>query len=602
MLNSIKYSVYLVIKNKFIWLSGLVYFITISLNLNIYFFYFLEIFVLFFAYFFINFLGVQGYFIINIISSVLFVVNLLINFFNFNLFNKILLLNFGQFFKFSDNNVVALSLNLDFLSYNFCLLTGLISIFVYIYAFSYMRNEVNIINFFFFLKFFVLAMILLLMAGNWITLILGWELIGITSFILINFWSNKITTLKSAFKAFSFNKLSDCFLILSFLLLQTNQFNFFLNVSSHLYLFFFKYIYVGFFYVSFLDVFLFTLIICSFCKSAQFGFHFWLPDSMEAPVPASALIHSATLVSAGIYLLLRFNYLFFFSPNLFNVFLSITSFTAFFGALISSYQTDVKKILAYSTISHCGFLMVSIGLFNPFISILYLFGHGFYKSLNFICCGNLIQHANNYQDFRKMGGFSFYYVSEFLFFFVCIFNLSSFPFFLNFFSKHFFFSNLLLYTKISYVVFSFSFFAAFLGVFYSARMLFFIFFGLKKNFYKFYKITFFYLNNVSLFYTNNFINTKTNFFFLLSTIGLFCLNLVIFFFFINFIYNSLIYNINFDFALVNNFFFNPLNMVLLKNFFFFLIFLALYMFIMYKSNNVFLLKGIFFFNLLLLMM
>lgn len=131
-----------------------------------FFFYFLEIFVLFFAYFFINFLGVRGYFIINILSSILFVFNLLINFFNFNFFNKILLLNFGQFFKFSDNNVVALVLNLDFLSYNFCLLTGLISIFVYVYAFSYMRNEVNIVNFFFFLKFFVLAMILLLMAGN----------------------------------------------------------------------------------------------------------------------------------------------------------------------------------------------------------------------------------------------------------------------------------------------------------------------------------------------------------------------------------------------------------------------------------------------------
>ncbi len=444
-------------------------------------------------------------------------------------------------------------------------------------------------------------MILLLMAGNWITLILGWELIGITSFILINFWANKITTLKSAFKAFSFNKVSDCFLILSFLLLQTNQFSFFLNIGAHLYLFFFKYIYIGFFYISFLDVFLFTIIICSFCKSAQFGLHFWLPDSMEAPVPASALIHSATLVSAGIYLLLRFNYLFFFSGALFNFFLIVASFTTFFGALVSSYQTDVKKILAYSTISHCGFLMVSIGLFNPFVSILYLFGHGFYKSLNFICCGNLIQHANNYQDFRKMGGFSFYHVTEFLFFSICIFNLSSFPFFFNFFSKHFFFSNLLIYSWVSHLIFIFSFFAAFLGVFYSSRMLYFIFFGLKKNFYKFYKFTFFNLTRRVLWLTTSFINSKTNFLFLISTVGLFFINIIIFFFFLNFIYNLYDYNTSFDFAIFNKFFFNPLNLLYLKNFFFFLLFLAVYMFLTYKHGNVFLLKYLFLLHLLVIL-
>jgi len=154
---------------------------------------------------------------------------------------------------------------------------------------------------------------------------------------------------------------------------------------------------------------------------------------MEAPVPASALIHSATLVSAGIYLMIRFNYMFAYTNLLDNVFIVITSFTALFGALIASFQTDLKKILAYSTISHCGFLMVSVYYTNIYITLIYLFGHGFYKSLSFMCVGNIIQHNYNYQDFRKSGLFIKRAVFESLILFICIFNLSGFPFFFKFF-------------------------------------------------------------------------------------------------------------------------------------------------------------------------
>jgi NADH:ubiquinone oxidoreductase subunit 5 (subunit L)/multisubunit Na+/H+ antiporter MnhA subunit len=165
-LNRLKYLVKILISNKIFLYFAVVFTGILVLPLNIFFFYFLEIFVLFFAYLFINFLGVRGYFVINMLTSLLFATILVINFFNFNVFNEVILLNFGQFFKFSDSNVISLILNLDFLSYNFCLLTSLISSFVYFYAFSYMRNELGVVNFFFFLKFFVLSMILLLMAGN----------------------------------------------------------------------------------------------------------------------------------------------------------------------------------------------------------------------------------------------------------------------------------------------------------------------------------------------------------------------------------------------------------------------------------------------------
>lgn len=153
-------------------------------------------------------------------------------------------------------------------------------------------------------------------------------------------------------------------------------------------------------------------------------------------MPASALIHSATLVSAGIYLLLRYNTLFLASPGLAAMVSLVSGFTAFYGAVIASFQTDVKKILAYSTISHCGILIFSVTMHTPSITIFYLFAHGFFKSINFMCVGNFIQYAGNYQDTSKMGGYATMFRFEFPFFCITLFNLSSAPMFFCFFSKH----------------------------------------------------------------------------------------------------------------------------------------------------------------------
>lgn len=207
---------------------------------------------------------------------------------------------------------------------------------------------------------------------------------------------------------------------------------------------------------------------------------------MEAPVPASALIHSATLVSAGIYLLLRFNFCFLNSPILLSFFQLITSITAFYGAVIASFQTDVKKILAYSTISHCGMLMYSITLFKPEITIFYLFAHGFFKSLNFLCVGNFIQYANNYQDISRMGSFTNFYRFEAFCLFITIFNLSSAPLFLAFFSKHWLINTSSYYSLISLTSVLFIFSAAFCGFFYSAKLFHESLFSKKKAHYSAY--------------------------------------------------------------------------------------------------------------------
>lgn len=153
-------------------------------------------------------------------------------------------------------------------------------------------------------------------------------------------------------------------------------------------------------------------------------------------MPASALIHSATLVSAGIYLLLRFNSLFLVCDYIYSAVGLFSAFTAFYGAIIAAFQTDVKKILAYSTISHCGMLIFSTLLNAPYITLFYLFAHGFFKSINFMCVGNFIQYSNNYQDTSKMGRYFSVFKFEFFFFCVTLFNLSSAPLFFCFFSKH----------------------------------------------------------------------------------------------------------------------------------------------------------------------
>lgn len=361
---------------------------------------------------------------------------------------------------------------IDYVSYSFALLTSLISLCVYLYAFSYMRFEKNILNFLVYFKLFGWSMILLVMAGSWFTLLLGWELIGITSFLLINFWTSKIGTLKSAFKAFVFNKVSDAALIAAICLSIMSGVSYINSSSAFTSQMASTYVFTAGTSLNYATIFLVAIVIAACCKSAQFGFHFWLPDSMEAPVPASALIHSATLVSAGIYLLLRFNNFFLACPTISLMFGLVTAFTAFYGAVIASFQTDVKKILAYSTISHCGMLMFSILMHQPYVTVFYLFAHGFFKSINFMCVGNFIQAANNYQDTSRMGRFFALFKFEFYFFAITLFNLSSGPLFFCFFSKHWLISNAYTNGAVGSLTICFIYAAAFCGAFYSSKLMF----------------------------------------------------------------------------------------------------------------------------------
>lgn len=202
---------------------------------------------------------------------------------------------------------------------------------------------------------------------------------------------------------------------------------------------------------------------------------------MEAPVPASALIHSATLVSAGIYLILRFNTLLSYTQFSFYILPIIGSLTAAYGGICAASQTDIKKILAYSTISHCGFLVLLCSLEMSEFVIIYLYVHGFFKAIIFMCVGNILRISQNYQDCRRMGNLFKYLPFEYYCMLISLFNLAGLPFTFGFFTKHLIFLSLGQNIYIFYFVLFNTTIGAVTGLFYSYKLLKNIFFGYKKG-------------------------------------------------------------------------------------------------------------------------
>ena len=334
------------------------------------------------------------------ITIIVFFLNLLLLFSNCYLWSFFILDHSCEIlnFKLNSNNWTninyEIAIKINSLNFLFIFLVNIIGFCTNIYILNYFKYEERLEEFILLINWFIFSMIFLVISNNFFSLILGWELIGLTSFLLINFWKFKSTTLACSFKAFTFNKFSDIFLMIGCAILwNTYKINnidtlltvISLNSTNNNSLFF-----AGI-----------CLILSSCIKSAQIIGHLWLPDSMEAPVPASSLIHSATLVSAGIYILLKFNIIFVLT-GLNTLIFAIGSFTACYGGITAAAQSDMKKLLAYSTISHCGFIFASVALNNFIITIIYLYLHGLFKAMTFFCAGSVIK-VNNTQDTRLMG-------------------------------------------------------------------------------------------------------------------------------------------------------------------------------------------------------
>lgn len=415
----------------------------------------------------------KGLFYIYSFFLLFFLISLLSNlnnvlFFNLFLEFKLLLLNVNWL-----SLDVSLSFKLDSLSYFFVLLVLIIGFCTNIYILNYFKYEANEDIFTILIHWFIFSMLTLVLANNLFTLFLGWESIGITSFFLINFWYTRRGTIKSSFKAFIFNKISDVFLFVFIvsLVYLTNTTNISLLNLKFL-LFIQSYNVITYFCMC-------SLIACAMFKSAQLFAHLWLPDSMEAPVPASALIHSATLVSAGIYLLLRFSIIVLLN-NLNYLLIIIGSVTALYGGIVSASQTDMKKLLAYSTISHCGFLFLSIGLESYIATIIYLFLHGLFKAMTFFCAGSFIRVFNS-QDTRNMGsGYRILPVDS-VFLIICAINLGGLPWSIGYLYKSVLFISIL-NSSINLVCFGFIYLALLTGIVYTYRLLFYSIFDVSKEF------------------------------------------------------------------------------------------------------------------------
>jgi len=280
----------------------------------------------------------------------------------------------------------------------------------------------------------------LVSADNFIQLFLGWEGVGLCSYLLINFWFTRVQANKAALKAIILNRVGDFSLTFAILLI----FFFFKSVdfATVFFLvplvsdFFFTFeVFNTYYNVHVLSFICFFLFFGAMGKSAQIGLHLWLPDAMEGPTPVSALIHAATMVTAGVFLIIRCAPLFEYAPSVLTLMVFVGSATAFFAATVAVVQNDIKKVIAYSTCSQLGYMVFVCGLSGYSASLFHLVNHAFFKALLFLSAGAVIHGLSGEQDIRRMGGLSLKLPFTYTMFLLGSLALVGFPFLAGFYSK-----------------------------------------------------------------------------------------------------------------------------------------------------------------------
>lgn len=362
---------------------------------------------------------------------------------------------------------------------------SLVSLLVIIFSYEYMINDPFFCRFISLLSIFTFFMILFVSSDNFIQFFLGWEGIGLCSYLLINFWFSRLQAVKSAFKALLVNRVGDVFLLAAFsvifFLYGTLDFSILKTLIPFYQL---EYIFIFGFKINLLFLIGLFLFIGVVSKSAQIGLHTWLPDAMEGPTPVSALIHAATMVTAGVYLLIRLSFIFEFIPYLLHIISIMGAFTAFFSATIALVQMDIKKLIAYSTCSQLGYMVFSCGLSLYSLSLFHLFNHAFFKALLFLSAGSIIHSLNNEQDFRRMGGLLKILPNSYISILIASLSLCGFPFLSGFYSKELIIVSSFLEFEVEKIFcFWLVYCCAFLTVLYSFKLLFLVFFS-KFNYYK----------------------------------------------------------------------------------------------------------------------
>ena len=357
-----------------------------------------------------------------------------------------------------------------------------ISSIVHLYSIGYMKEETDFKRFFSYIALFTFSMILLVISNNLVQLFIGWEGVGLVSYLLIGFFYKKQSAIKANLKAFLVNRIGDMFFILGIVMVYAafDSFDYktiFLNLNKidleNLE------IYFGLSYIDFSCLFLF---IGAMAKSAQIPLHVWLPDSMEGPTPISALIHAATMVTAGIFMVGRLSPLYVLTEFTTDFILLVGASTALFIGAIAIFENDIKKVIAYSTISQLGYMVAALGINAYTVSFFHLYTHAFFKALLFLCAGSIIMSLHHNQDIRKMGGLKSKLPITYVSFMIGTLCIIGFPLTSGFFSKDLLLE-VMLYenSSISFVAYLMLLLAALVTTIYSLRLLFLVFYNKYRD-------------------------------------------------------------------------------------------------------------------------
>jgi len=372
--------------------------------------------------------------------------------------SEVLLINWGFLF--------------DSLTVVMCVVVTFVSSLVHLYSIEYMSHDPHLPRFMSYLSLFTFFMLILVTADNFIQMFLGWEGVGLCSYLLINFWFSRVQANKAAIKAMIMNRIGDFCLVIGILIL-------FVNFKSVDYATvavlapFFKSQTINFLNMDFdiLSLVCIFLFLGAVGKSAQLGLHTWLPDAMEGPTPVSALIHAATMVTAGVFLIVRTSFLYEHAPHILEFITILGACTAFFASTVGLLQNDLKRVIAYSTCSQLGYMVFSCGLSDYAVGVFHLANHAFFKALLFLGAGAVIHAVNDEQDMRKMGGLKNLIPFTYSTMTIGSLALIGFPFLAGFYSK-----DMILelsygkFTSFSHFSYFLGTFGAFLTAFYSTRL------------------------------------------------------------------------------------------------------------------------------------
>ncbi len=372
-------------------------------------------------------IGVSGAQLITCSSVVITTLLAIVAFFEVGLNNIPVSINLFRWIDSESLNVLW-GFHFDSLTVSMLIPVLIVSSLVHIYSIGYMSHDPHNQRFFSYLSLFTFMMIILVTANNFLLMFVGWEGVGICSYLLVSFWFTRIAANQSSMSAFLTNRVGDCFLTIGMFAILWSFGNTDYSTVFSL---------APFVNENIVTIIGICLLIGAMAKSSQVGLHVWLPMAMEGPTPVSALIHAATMVTAGVYLLMRTSPLIEYSSTVLILCLWVGAMTTVFSSLIGLFQQDIKKVIAYSTMSQLGMMVIAVGLSSYNVALFHLVNHAFYKALLFLGAGAVIHAVADNQDFRKYGGLKPFLPLTYSVMLIASLSLVAFPFMTGFYSKDF---------------------------------------------------------------------------------------------------------------------------------------------------------------------